>query len=114
MMLGRMLKELARAPDESAAVELLPDLVLLGRTRAAAAMAALSLNQYVLRACRAFLDRADEAEWTVLMSRLRDGAEPGVTLVAMAVARRLDAEACDGGHELPARGQPPANAFGGS
>jgi hypothetical protein len=30
------------------------------------------------------------------------------------VARRLDAEACDGGHERPARGQPPANAFGGS
>jgi hypothetical protein len=115
MMLGRTLKELARTSDESVAVELLPDLVLLGRTRAAAAMAALSLNQYVLRACRAFLDRADEAEWTVLMSRLRDGAEPGITLVAMAVARRLDAEACDGAHERPARGQPPANALvGGS
>jgi hypothetical protein len=56
MMLGRMLKELARAPDESVALELLPDLVLLCRTRAAAAAAALSLNRYVLRACRAFLD----------------------------------------------------------
>jgi hypothetical protein len=47
------------------------------------------------------------------MSRLRDGAAPGVTLVAMAVARCLDAEACDAGHERPARSQPPANALAG-
>jgi hypothetical protein len=115
MMLGQTLKELARTTDESLSVELLPDLVLLGRTRAAAATAGLSLNHYVLRACRSFLDRADEGEWAVLMSRLRDGAEPGITLVALAVARRLDAEACDGGHERPVRGQPPADALlGGS
>ncbi len=77
MMLGQTLKELARTSDELVALELLPDLVLLGRTRAAAAAAGLSLNQYVLGACRAFLDRAAEDEWATLMSRLRDGAEPG-------------------------------------
>ena len=55
---GTTLKELARTSDESVALELLPDLVLLARTRAAAAAAGLSLNQYVLDACRAFLDRA--------------------------------------------------------
>ena len=53
MMLGQTLKELARTSDESVALELLPDLVLLGRARAAAAAADLSLNQYVLGACRA-------------------------------------------------------------
>ena len=95
MMLGRTLKELARTSDESVALELLPDLVLLGRTRAAAAAAGLPLNQFVLDACRAFLDRAGEEEWATLMSRLREGAEPGITLVAMAVAPRLDAQVCD-------------------
>jgi hypothetical protein len=94
MMLGQTLKELARTSDESAALTLLPDLVLLARVRSAAAAAGLSLNQYVLAACRAFLDRAAEEEWATLMSRLRDGAEPGVTLVAMAVQRGLDAGAC--------------------
>ena len=94
MMLGQTLKELARTSDESVALELLPDLVLLGRAREAAAAADLSLNQYVLGACRAFLGRAGEEEWAALMSRLRDGAEPGVTLVAIAVQRRLDAGAC--------------------
>ena len=94
MMLGQTLKELARTSDETVALELLPDLVLLGRARAAAAAAGLALNQYVLGACRAFLDRAGEEEWTMLMSRLRDGAEPGVTLVAISVQRRLDAGAC--------------------
>ena len=52
MMLGQTLKELARASDESAALELLPDLVLLGRAQEAAAAAGLSLNQFVLGACR--------------------------------------------------------------
>jgi hypothetical protein len=94
MMLGQTLNELARTSDESAALALLPDLVMLARVRSAAAAAGLSLNQYVLAACRAFLDRAEEEEWATLMSRLRDGAEPGVTLVAMAVQRRLDAGAC--------------------
>jgi hypothetical protein len=89
MMLGQTLKELARTSDESVALELMPDLVLLGRTRAAAAAAGLSLNQYVLGACRAFIDRAGEEEWATLMSRLRDGAEPGITLVAIAVQQRL-------------------------
>jgi hypothetical protein len=96
MMLGQTLNELARTSDESVALSLLPDLVLLARARAAAAGAGLSLNQYVLGACRAFLDRAAEEEWTTLMGRLRDGAEPGITLVAMAVRRRLDAGACCG------------------
>ena len=94
MMLGATLKELARTSDESVALELLPDLVLLGRARAAAAAADQSLNQFVLAACRAFLDRGDEEEWSHLMSRLRDGAEPGATLVAIAVQRSLDAKAC--------------------
>jgi hypothetical protein len=94
MMLGRALKELARTSEESVALELLPDLVLLGRARAAAAAANLSLNQYVLGACRAFLERGGEEEWATLMSRLRDGAEPGVTLVAIAVRQRLDVGAC--------------------
>ena len=94
MMLGQTLKELARTSDETVALELLPDLVLLGRAREAAAAANLSLNQYVHGACRAFLDRADEDEWATLMSRLRDGAEPGVTLVALAVQRRLYAGRC--------------------
>ena len=94
MMLGRTLKELARTSDESVALELMPDLVLLGRTRAAATAAGLSLNQYVLGACRAFLDRAGEEEWATLMSRLRDGAEPGVILVAIAVQGQLEAGAC--------------------
>ncbi|HEX5078374.1 MAG TPA: hypothetical protein VFV80_04430 [Geminicoccaceae bacterium] len=94
MMLGQTLKELGRASDESIALELLPDLVLLGRTRAAAATEGLPLNLYVLGACRAFLDRAGEEEWATLMSRLRDGAEPGVTLVRIAVQRRLDAGPC--------------------
>ena len=98
MMLGQTLKELARTSDESVALELLPDLVLLGRARAGAAAAGLSLNQYVLGACRAFLDRAGEEDWGILMSRLRDGAAPGVTLVAIAVRRRLDAAACGCGH----------------
>jgi hypothetical protein len=48
----------------------------------------------VLAACRAFLDRAGAEEWSTLMSRLRAGAEPGVTIVALAVQRRLDAGAC--------------------
>ena len=94
MMLGQTLKELARTSDELVALELLPDLVLLGRTREAAAAGGLSLNQYVLGACRAFLDRAGEEEWATLMSRLRDGAEPGVTLVGIAVRQRLGAGAC--------------------
>ena len=55
MMLGATLKELARTSDESVALELLPDLVLLGRARAAAEAEGLSLNQYVLGACRAVL-----------------------------------------------------------
>jgi hypothetical protein len=98
MMLGQTLKELARTSDETVALELLPDLVLLGRTRAAAAAAGSSLNGYVLGACRAFLERAGEDEWATLMSRLRDGAEPGVTLVALAVQRRLAARGCGCGH----------------
>ena len=94
MMLGQTLKELARTSDESVVLELMPDLVLLGRTRSAAAVTGVSLNQYVLGACRAFLDRAGEEEWAILMSRLRDGAEPGVTVVTMAVQHRLDAGVC--------------------
>jgi len=90
MMLGQTLNELARTSDESVVLPLLPDLILLARARAAAAPAGLSLNQYVLGACRAFLDRAAEEDWATLMSRLRDGAEPGVTLVELAVQRRLD------------------------
>ena len=100
LMLGQTLKELARTSDESVALELMPDLVLLGRTRAAATAAGLSLNQYVLGACRAFLDRAGEEEWATLMSRLRDGAEPGVTLVAIAVQGQLEAGACGCGREV--------------
>ena len=102
MMLGQTLKELARTSDETVALELLPDLVLLGRTRAAAMAAGLSLNQYVLGACRAFLEHAGEEDWATLMGRLRDGAEPGITLVAMAVRRRLDAGACACGQRMPA------------
>jgi hypothetical protein len=94
MMLGQTLKELARTGDESAVLELMPDLVLLSRARAAAAAEDLSLTQYVLGACRAFLDRAGEEEWATLMSHLRDGAEPGITLVALAVRQRLDARPC--------------------
>jgi hypothetical protein len=117
MMLGATLKELARTSDESVALELLPDLVLLGRARAAAEAAGLSLNHYVLGACRAFLERAGEEEWATLMSRLRDGAEPGVTLVAIAVQRRLDAGACacERGQAVVSRegGPPHAAAAGG-
>ena len=98
MMLGQTLKQLARTSDESAVLPLLPDLVLLARARAAAAPAGLSLNRYVLGACRAFLDGAGEEDWATLMSRLRDGAEPGITLVEMAVRRRLDAGSCGCGH----------------
>ena len=94
MMLGRTLRQLEQTSDESVALELLPDLVLLGRTRIAAAAAGLPLNQYVLGACRVFLDRAGEEDWTTLMGHLRDGAEPGVTVVAMALERQLDAEGC--------------------
>lgn len=99
MMLGQTLNELARTSDESAALELLPDLVLLGRTREAAAAAGLSLNQYVIGACRAFVDRAGEEDWATLMGRLRDGAEPGVTLVGLAVRQRLGAGACGCGRK---------------
>jgi hypothetical protein len=102
MMLGQTLKELARTSDESVVLELMPDLVLLARTRAAATAAGLPLNQYVLGACRAFLDRAGEEEWATLMSRLRDGAEPGITLVAMAVQLKLDAATCGCGRGLSA------------
>jgi hypothetical protein len=98
MMLGQTLKELARTADESVVLELMPDLVLLARAQAAAAATGMSLSQYVLGACRVFLDRADEEEWATLMSRMRDGAEPGVTLVAIAVQRRLDAGPCGCGH----------------
>ena len=70
MMLGRTLKELAETSDESVVVPLLPDLILLARARAAAEPAGLSLNQYVLGACRAFLDGAAEEDWATLMSRL--------------------------------------------
>jgi hypothetical protein len=101
MMLGQTLNELARTSDESLALELLPDLVLLARTRAAAAAADMSLNQYVLGACRAFLDRAGEEEWATLMSRLRDGAEPGVTVVGAAVRQRLEADQCACGAGRP-------------
>ena len=94
MMLGQTLKELARTADETVVLELMPDLVLLSRTRAAAAAEDLSLNQYVLGACRAFLDRAGEEEWATLMSHLRNGAEPGITLVTLAVRQRLDAGGC--------------------
>lgn len=99
MMLGQTLNELARTSDESAALELLPDLVLLGRTREAAAAAGLSLNQYVIGACRAFVDRAGEEDWATPMGRLRDGAEPGVTLVGLAVRQRLGAGACGCGRK---------------
>jgi hypothetical protein len=99
MMLGQTLNELARSADESVALDLMPDLVLLGRARAAAAAAGLSLNQYVLGACRSLLERGDEEAWATLMSRLRDGAEPGVTLVAMAVQLKLDAAACGCGRK---------------
>jgi hypothetical protein len=99
MMLGQTLKQLACTSDQSVALELLPDLVLLARARAAAAAAGLSLNQYVLGACRVFLDRADEEDWTTLMGHLRDGAEPGVTVVAMALQRQLDVGACGCGRE---------------
>jgi hypothetical protein len=102
MMLGRTLEQLARSSDESVSLELLPDLVLLGRARAAAAAAGLSLNQYVLGACRVFLDRADEEDWVTLMGRLRDGAEPGVTVVAMALERQIDGGGCGCGHRGPA------------
>jgi hypothetical protein len=105
MMLGQTLKELARTSDESVALELLPDLVLLGRARAAAAAADLTLNQYVLGACRALLDRAGEEEWATLMSRLRDGAEPGVTLVALAVQLKLDHRACGCGRAADMNGE---------
>lgn len=98
MMLGQTLNQLARTSDESVVLPLLPDLVLLARARAAAAPAGLSLNQYVLGACRAFLDGAGEEDWATLMSRLRDGAEPGITLVEMALQRRLDAGSCGCGH----------------
>ncbi len=94
MMLGQTLNELGRTSDQSVALDLLPDLVLLARTQAAAAAAGLSLNGYVLGACRAFLDRAGEEEWSTLMSRLRNGAEPGVTLVALALQRTLDSSSC--------------------
>src|SRR5262245_7234155 len=94
MMLGQTLNALARTSDEAVGLGLFPDLVVLGRVRAGAAVAGLSLNQYVLGACRAFLDRGAEEEWATLMSRLRDGAEPGVSLVAIAVQRRLDAGPC--------------------
>jgi hypothetical protein len=94
MMLGQTLNELGRTSDESVALDLLPDLVLLARTQAAAGAAGLSLNGYVLGACRAFLDRAGEEEWSTLMSRLRDGAEPGVTLVALALQRTFDSSSC--------------------
>jgi hypothetical protein len=94
MMLGQTLNELGRTSDESIALDLLPDVVLLARTQAAADAAGLSLNGYVLGACRAFLDRAGEEEWSALMSRLRDGAEPGVTLVALALQRRFDSSGC--------------------
>jgi hypothetical protein len=94
MMLGQTLNELGRTSDESVALELLPDLVLLARTRAAAGAAGLSLNQYVQGACRAFLDRAGEEDWATLLGRLRDGAEPGVTLVAMALQQKLQTCGC--------------------
>jgi hypothetical protein len=94
MMLGQTLRQLERTSDESVVLELLPDLVLLGRARAAAAAAGLSLNQYVLGACRVFLDRAGEEDWTTLMGHLRDGAEPGTTVVAMALNRQLGAGGC--------------------
>ena len=35
------------------------------------------------------------------MSRLRDGAEPGVTLVTLAVQLKLDARACGCARGLP-------------
>jgi hypothetical protein len=116
MMLGQTLKELARASDESAALELLPDLVLLGRARLAAAAADLSLSHYVLGACRAFLEHAGEEQWATLMSRLRDGAEAGVTLVAMAVQLKLDGRACGCGRRAAdmrgERGQRSADVSG--
>ena len=77
MMLGQTLKELARTSDETVALELLPDLVLLGRTRAAATAAGLSLNQYVLGACRAFLEHAGEEDWATLTSHLKNTDDPG-------------------------------------
>jgi hypothetical protein len=116
MMLGQTLKELARTADESVVLELMPDLVLLSRTRAAAAAHDLSLNQYVLGACRAFLDRAGEEEWATLMSHLRDGAEPGITLVTIAVRQTLDAGPCGCGHGgmVSAAGRRPGSGEGGA
>lgn len=100
MMLGQTLNQLARTSDESVALSLLPDLVLLARTRAAAAAAGQSLNAYVLAACQDFLNGAAEEEWTTLMGHLRDGDEAGATLVQMAVERRLRPECCGCGGDV--------------
>ena len=93
MMMGALLGQLARAPDDSLVLELVPDLVLLARAREAAAARGRSLNAYVLAACRRFMDHASEEEWTTLIGRFQGGAEPGPSFVEAALRRSLDAAA---------------------
>ena len=91
MMMGDLLRRLARAPDDSLVLELVPDIVLLARARQAAAAGGRSLGAYVLAACRRYMDAASEEEWTALVGRFQDGAEPGPSFVEAALRRSLDA-----------------------
>ena len=94
MMVGQILRRLALSADDSLVLDLVPDLVLLARAREAAESGGRSLSGYVAAACRGFIDSASEDEWTTLIGRFQNGAEPGASFVEAALRRSLDAGGC--------------------
>lgn len=99
MMMGALLDQLARSRDDTLAHELVPDLVLLARARAAAAASGRPLHAYVLFACRRFMDAGREEAWTRLIGRFQDGADPAPCFVEAALLHSFErATACGCGH----------------
>jgi len=94
-MLGQVLADLQRFGEgqcDGNGVTVLDahlDIVVLARAHAAAARAGESLDAYIARAVRRFLDSASEDEWAQLMGRLRDGEAAGSVSVDLMLRRAL-------------------------
>ncbi|RDD63043.1 hypothetical protein [Ferruginivarius sediminum] len=92
MLLGQVLRDAGRHPDPVALLAEEPDIVLLARAQAAAAAAGESLGTFVQESVTAFLNGAEEDEWTQLVGYLQDGRLSAAGCLNLMLRRRLAGE----------------------
>ncbi len=96
MLLGDLMRRLEDETVAAATLAAIGDLKLTTDVVAAATQAGLSPGAFMVECVASFADRASDADWTTVISRMARAADPGEVLLRSAIRAAVPATAGQG------------------